>query len=383
MNSPFIYDRYVTNRDFVGRKTECTALTNLLENNENIAIYAPAKSGKRSLIQQVLFKMRLSGKPFAVSSINMFNIRTAEEFLVEFGNAVIRSVASSPMEYEEMASRHLGGTHFEFSREKFAEKDEVVSLNAPADANDIEAIFALPGKIAMEREERQIVVIEEFHSIMGYEDYERILKIMEKVLTEMKQTDDCKCNFIVTGSKVNAMKFIFEHKRFFYRTVERFSLYQLDEKEVIEHLRRGFLRVGKEVDKDHMLGACHLFRCNLWYLNHFSSVCNSLAIGYINEGVMMDALNALISIHEPRLLAVMGSLTDNQISFLKAVLDGVTQFSSAAIIEQYDLHSSANVKRVREALFKKEVVTDTEDGDIVFLDPLFEYWVRSRYFRMQ
>ncbi|MCD8313479.1 MAG: hypothetical protein LUC24_04895 [Bacteroidales bacterium] len=383
MNTPFIYDRFVTNRDFVGRKTECTALTNLIESNENVAIYAPPKSGKRSLIQQVLFNMRLAGKQFIVTSINMFNIRTPEDFLVKTGNAVIRSTVSSPQEYAEIASKYLSGTHFAFDRERLADNDEVISLEAAPDKEDYKAMFRLPGRISEAGPDRVIVVIEEFQSILAYENYDMILKAMEEVFAEMKSSDESKCNFIITGSKVNAMKFIFEQQKYFHRLVERFSLGRLNEKEVFDHLRRGFMQMGKELDREKALGACSLFHYNIWYLNHFSSICNSLAIGYINEGVMLDALNALISIHEPRLIATMGSLTDNQISFLKAVLDGVMKFSSADIIEKYDLHSSANVKRVKEALFKKEVVTSDENGDIVFLDPLFEYWVRSKYFEMQ
>lgn len=382
MSSPFIYDRYVTSRDFTGRKSECFALTNLIESDENVVLYAPPKSGKRSLIQQVIFNMRLAGKQFIITSLEMFNIRTSTDFLLKLANAVIRSTVSSPHDYEEMVGLHLEGTHFIFDKERFAERDEVVSIEGEPDANDVKSIFELPGKIARQTGGRVIVVIENFECILGYDDYEAIIKKMEEVFLEMKNAPDTKCNFILTGSRVNSMKFLFEYKRFFHRLVERLALYPLDEKEVVEHLRRGFLRVGKEIEKQQALGACHLFKGNIWYLNHFSSICNSLAIGYINEGVMLDALNAMISIHEPRLLSLMDSLTNHQISFLRAVLDGVTQFSSAEIIDQYSLHSSANVKRVREALFKKEVVTKDDDGSIVIIDPLFEYWLRTRFFEM-
>ncbi len=383
MNTPFIYDRYVTNRDFVGRKSDCTALTNLIETDENVVMYAPPKSGKRSLIQQVLFTMRLDGKRFVSANLNMFNIRTSRDFLVKFGNAVVRSVATTPHEYAEIASKFLGGTHFHFDSGRLADLDEVLSLDGEAGEADIKALFELPMRLAERGGERMVVVMEEFQSVLLFEDSDAVLGAMEKAFAAIKENGNGGCNYIITGSKVNAMKYIFEKRKFFHRLVERFKLGSLNEKDVVDHLRRGFMKVGKELEKEQALGACSLFQCNIWYLNHFSSICNSLAIGYINEGVMMDALNALISIHEPRLMATMGSLTDNQISFLKAVLDGVVKFSSAEIIAKYGLHSSANVKRVREALLKKEVITDGEGGRMVFLDPLFEYWIRSRFFEIQ
>ncbi len=292
MNTPFIYDRYVTSRDFIGRKGECSALTNLIEANENVVLYAPPKSGKRSLIQQVLFNMRLSGEQFVVSNLNMFNIRTSADFLLKFGNAVIRCAASTPREYEEIAAEFLGDTRFVFDRERLAERDEVLSLTGSPGAEDTAALFRLPAMLSRKFSQRVIVVLEEFQSLLIYDDYEDILKSMEKAFADIKSEPECRCNFIVTGSKVNAMKFIFEQRKFFYRLIERFSLSPLNEKDVVEHLRRGFMTVGKELEKEQARGACGLFRNNIWYLNHFSSICNSLAIGYINEGVMMDALNA-------------------------------------------------------------------------------------------
>ena len=118
------------------------------------------------------------------------------------------------------------------------------------------------------------------------------------------------------------------------------------------------------------------------YINHFTAICNSLSKGYINEGIMLDALNAMLSIHEPRFQAMTDSLTDHQLSLLKAALDGVVRFSSTDVIEKYALNSSANVRRVKDALKKKEIITFNEKDEPVVLDPLFEYWVRKYYFKI-
>jgi hypothetical protein len=50
------------------------------------------------------------------------------------------------------------------------------------------------------------------------------------------------------------------------------------------------------------------------------------------------------------------------------------------VIEKYGLNSSANVRRVKDALKKKEVITFNEKDEPVVLDPLFEYWVGKHYF---
>ena len=97
----------------------------------------------------------------------------------------------------------------------------------------------------------------------------------------------------------------------------------------------------------------------------------------------MEALKVIISIHEPRFISLVNDLTDHQLSFMKAVLDGVVKFSSSDVIERYHLNSSANVRRVKDALKKKEVLTFNEKDEPVIFDPLFEYWIRKHYFEME
>jgi hypothetical protein len=68
---------------------------------------------------------------------------------------------------------------------------------------------------------------------------------------------------------------------------------------------------------------------------------------------------------------------------LRAVLDGVVKFSASEVIDRYSLNSSANVRRVKDALKKKEVITFNEKDEPVILDPLFEYWITKYYFEIQ
>jgi len=80
---------------------------------------------------------------------------------------------------------------------------------------------------------------------------------------------------------------------------------------------------------------------------------------------------------------IMGNLTTHQVNLLRATLDGVIRFSSAEVIRQYGLNSSANVKRVKDALMKKEVLMFDEDERPIIIDPLFEYWLRKYYFEIK
>lgn len=377
MDYPFVYDTFVTGKHFVGRNSESTVLSNLLSQGEHVVIYEPPKSGKKSLIQQTLHNMKVSGARFGTASFSLLNVRTTADFALGFGDRVIRSFATTPDEYEALVSDYLGGTHFVFDREAFSATDQILSLNWDVDDDDVRAVLAMPMRISAARRENLFFIIDEFQNIMKTEDGDGVCRLLENVMRE--NAGGC-CAFVFVGSCVNAMNEIFRHRGRFYKLANRVELSEVDVKDIIDHSVRGFLASGKVVDRDLLLGASKLFRSNLWYINHFCAIADSLSKGYIMEPVLMEALNTLVSIHEPRFRALMNDMTTFQVCLLKAILDGHTKFSSSEVINKYKLSSSANVRRLKDALCKKEVVTFDENDNPVILDPLFEYWAGKFFF---
>ena len=380
MDSAFIYNRYVTGKHNIGRKSEGMILQNLLGNGENVVIYEPPKTGKMSLIQQTFYNMRISGSAFSVAEFSLLGVRSAEAFMLRMGDTVLRTVCATPDEYADAVSTYLGGTHFVFDRQLFAAEDKVLSLSWDAGEADLEAILSLPKRIAAANEKRFYILISEFQDLGLFDAGEDICRKLDAMLRACSPEEKRLCSFIFTGSQVNAMKEIFEHKGIFFRSAEHLAVGPVDTKEIIDYVVRGFLVSGKVIERDLLLGVCKLFRQNIWYINHFSAICDSLSKGFITEATLMEALDMLLSIHQPRFVAVMEGLTTFQSNLLRAILEGHLKFSSAEVIKRYELSSSANVKRLKEALCKKEIITFDEQDRALVLDPLFEYWAKKYYF---
>lgn len=382
MDSPFLYNRYVTGQHFIGRKEDCSILTNLLTQNENVVIWEPFGTGKKSLVHQVFTKLKVNGESLTVGEMTALDIRQGEAFVKRLGAAVIRLVASTPDEYEKIVTGHLEGTHWVFDRKAFSDMDTILSTNWELDDNDLKAVLRLPYALAAEKGEKLYMIVDEFQNVDLADDGEHIFKLMEEVMDEVLAEGLRIFSYIFIGSQVNAMEDIFIKRHFFYRRATRLKLSGVEEREIVEHVIKGFLASGKVVDRDMISGACRLFKCNLFYINHFTSVCDSLSKGYIMEPVLLEALSAVIAINRGRFIAMMNDLTTFQVSLLKAIIDGYTKFSTAEVIRKYSLNSSANVRRLKDALMKKEILTFVgEDSKPVILDPLFEYWLRNYYFR--
>ncbi len=383
MDVPFVYDNPVTGKNFVGRKTECAVLANLLDAGEHVCLYEAPKTGMMSLVQQTLYNMRAGGKPFMVAYVDVFNVRTRRDFLKKFGAGVLRAAFSTPSDYASAIERFLDGTHFVFDDAMFASKGDIVCMNWDPDENDICRMMQLPQVLAKEKGVPFYVVIKDFHNVMMTEDHEGLLDAMNRSFVERDRMAEHKSAFVFTGSMVNAMKYIFAEKKFFYRQVNHLPLQPIDDRDAVEHVIRGFRSSGKVIERDLALGACRLFRAQMWYMNQLFSICDAMSKGFINESILVDALDALIAVHEPRFKVLVNDLTDHQLSLMRAVLDGVVKFSASDVIERYRLNSSANVRRVKDALRKKEIITFNEKDEPVILDPLFEYWISKHYFEIQ
>lgn len=383
MDTPFVYNGYVTDKNFIGRATERKILANLIKAGEHVSIYEPPKTGKMSLLMQVFNDLKNERTQFVVAMVDMLNVRTLEDFLIKFGTTVVKLSASTPDDYASIVETYLEGTHFVFDRVQFINTGEVLSLNWQPDENDIARLMELPQKLALAKEIRYVVVLNEFQNLMNADEYETVFKIMETQMKERDRKAPHQAVFVMMGGMVNAMKLIFDEKRYFYRQVNHVALSNVDNKEIIEYMVRGFLSgMGKSFDRNLAMGACELFKSNLWYINHLAAICDALSKGFVTEAMMTDALGSMISVHQIRFMSIVNDLTDHQLSLLRAVLDGVVKFSASDVIERYHLNSSANVRRVKDALKKKEVITFNEKDEPMVIDPLFEYWLRRTYFEI-
>jgi len=351
MSDLFPYNKFVTGKHFFGRGAEVRALTGMLGRGVNLFLAEAPKTGKRSLIRQGFLEMVQSGQPFAPVQLSLLDIRTAADFARNLKEAVLQPEGDP---------------------------------GAPSadDTDPLREACLLPYRIGARTGVRRIVVLEEFQNIRQDGDGDLVCNTLAEVFASLPAELAGAAAYIFLGSRPNAMRELMDRTRL-GRYVERLRLDPLPVKEIVEHVVRGFLATGKVVDPALVQDVCRTLRCHIWYINHLCAICDTLTRGYITEAMIRESLESLVSIHEPRFLAMTDDLTSFQISMLRAVLDGHARISSAEVIQHYRLNSSANVRRVKDALCKKEIISfDRMDGAPVLQDPLYEYWLRKSYFKI-
>ena len=382
MNEPFIYHKPVSGAAFAGRSAEARGLANMLSSGENVVIYEPPKSGKHSLMMQATFIANQKGTPFCTAEVDMSAIRSSKDFACALGSAAVNACCTGPGECAEAVRTLLDGTKLVFDPVQYSAGGASVSASWDLGEEDFTALLSLPYRLSEMKGRRIVVILDEFQNIMHFDDADMMLRLAERVLKD-EASGGRPASYLFSGSKVNAMHEIFGTHRRFFRLVERIRLTEISEADIVSHVNRGFNASGKVMEKDILLGACRLFRNNIFYVNLLCSICDSLTRGYVVEATVKDALARMLAIYGPRYHAIMDDLTGFQARLLRAVLEGHSKFTGADVIEDYGLNSSANVKRLRDALCKKEVISFDDDGRPYVIDPLFEYWVRTYYFKLQ
>ena len=376
MDYPFSFDGPVTGKYFVGRRDDVQLLQNLLFSGESVAVYGEPGVGCKSLALQALSEGRLKLQQFIPAEVDLTRARTLEDVLVSFASGLIRACGTTVEEFRSIAAEALQGTHLVFDEERFSSCGEVVSPSWMLDEIDVEKVLALPSYVASRRHTRVVVMVKEFSSVLFAEDPDLVLKPLEKVIARQ----DRSCPFVFMGSAYGAMRYIFDKKRYFYHTVERLTPSPLRPEDISDYVLMALRNSGRVIERDLVERVAQMLRCNPRYVNHLFFIVDAIAKGFISQKSIEDALGVLLGVYSPSFFAKMADLTNFQVSLLRAICDGNEKLSASGVIDKYSLNSSANVKRLKDALEKKEVVWfDAEDIPHV-TDPLFEHWLRKVYF---
>lgn len=352
MEIAFSYDRSVAGKQFLGRKSECEQLHSAILAGENVALYSAPKGGKSSLISHVLLQLKDEGTPVNYCKVQAGHAIRIEDFLGNF-------------------ARQCG----ELLK---------TSLPAPkgvATQEGCEAVLmAVVPLIRSRQGERFVIQIEDFQRLDSLEQSDEFMRAFRRLLEE---TADDAVSFLLTGSQLNAMKALFTKSPFFGNRVRVITLSRVEEQALYEYVRKNLDVTGKVMERDDIYSMIRLLDRNVWYVKHYMAMCDSMTRGYVNAAVMDSALSALISSQLPYFQYIASTLTCFQLRFLKALIDNGPRcnFSSAKVMADYGLNSSANVVRVRDALLKKEIVTQGEKGGWYFIDPLLRYWFEHYFFQ--
>lgn len=375
MESPFIFNKYVTGPDFIARSAELNLLTDMLNQRQNCLIIEPPKSGKKSLVNQAIINLKKESANFQLCEIDLFNVKTQHKFLSKLVNKLLCPLAVKNEELQKVAREYLYKIPHTVSNPEPNSTSGYITITKELSQAQKAEIMNLPEKLSEENGTNFIVYFREFQEIATHNNAAETYNLINRTWPLQN-----KCTYLITGSYVNMMNEMFEQDRLMENKIERIRLEKISERNLSEFIIRNFQKAGKVIPKEIADQLAKMTDYHPWYAQHLADICFGLTRGFVNQQLLNQAYELLLDYHSNYFKLITHKMSHFQLNLLRAVLDGHNKYSSIEMVEKYELQSSANVNRLKEAVQKKEIIVN-EKGVFQFIDPLFKVWLKEVFFQ--
>jgi uncharacterized protein len=170
METPFAYGRLVTDQNFTNRMEEIKQISQNFTSGTNTVLISPRRWGKSSLVKKAALETGATSGSIRFVFIDMFNVRTEEEFYKELFEKSIQSVSGKIDDVIGNIRKFITRWSPEISISPGSEIKFTLHLNWKELKKQPDEILDLPEKIAAEKKIRIIVCIDEFQNISFFDD---------------------------------------------------------------------------------------------------------------------------------------------------------------------------------------------------------------------
>ena len=336
-------------------------------------VVAPPFSGKQSLVNQVFMQLQKQEIPIKIGVVPLFNIRTWPDFLSLLVKQAIGSFVNTLDEWQSLCANLLPINHPLVYVNEGKINDIHLAFNPIRTEEQVKELLAFPEQLCIHFNERLIIHIIDFQNIELFDNRHTFLAM---VLHHWKQCT--KATYLATASKVNAIRMLNGPQELLKKTFDQITFTPIEERLFTDYIVSHFSKAGRVISKELAELLYETTGGDPYYTQYLAHLCFINTKGFMNEAMFRQAYEELLNILHRRFCAITDDLTPPQINFLKAIINGIERFCTAEVMEAYQLHSSANVTRVRTALEKKEILVFIRNKPH-FLDPLFKTWFSERF----
>ena len=370
---PFVFGRIADKENFVDRIPERERLADNFRSLTNTAIISPRRWGKSSLVQRVAED--ITDSDLRVCMIDIFNVRSESDFYAHLVKSVMKATMPKWEEWADAARHFLSQLRPTLSLSPDPTQEFSLELDWQAAQRDPDEVLDLAEKIAESKKLRLVVCIDEFQGIAHFPD---ALAFQEKLRSHWQHHQHV--SYCLYGSKRHMLTDIFSNPDMpFYRFGDIMILTKIDNAVWGDFITQRFADTGKTITPAQGRSIANLVDNHPYYVQQLAQqvwfrtdkICVDSAI----TTAMTDLTNQLSLVFA----GMTESLTARQLNFLRAVLARDPAPSSQRAIREYDLGTSANVTRIKEALVSREII-DIGGGTTEILDPVFAYWLETDYF---
>ena len=377
MRSPFMFGKIVAGEKFIDREEEQKQLSHNIASHINTVLISPRRWGKSSLVMCVAEALERRNPRVRFCFLDLFNVRSEEEFYAQLAKEVLRVSFSKWEERVESAKRFFKRLTPKFSVGVDPLHDFSVSFDWEELRKSFGEILDLPEEISREKEIQVVVCLDEFQNI-GY--FDEPLGFQKRLRAQWQHHE--LATYCLYGSKRHLMTELFEQKSMpLYKFGDILFLEKIREEHWVPFITEGFSKTGKRINEGLASRIAQDMECHPYFVQQLAYAVWTATTRNCTTREYDAAVDSLLTQHAFLFQRQVDALTNPQANFLKALCDNVAQLSAADTVQKYQLGTSGNVNRIKTALVNKEVL-DITSQKIEFIDPLFKLWFRTVYMRL-
>ncbi|MCR5013815.1 MAG: ATPase [Bacteroidales bacterium] len=374
MNIPFNYGRIVEDIDFTDRTEESAQLVNNFLSLTNTAIISPRRWGKSSLVAKAISTVRDQQTDLWFVRMNVFKCEDSQEFYRLFAKRMLEEISSNSETLLANAREFIARLFPKLTiSDPFGQYELSLGVDVKTDPIG-EDILDLPQQIASKRKRRIVVCIDEFQQVGEFKDAKKFQKTLR---SHWQNHSDVA--YVLYGSKKHMMLHIFgEYNSPFYRFGDMMFLPKIANEEWKKYIVRRFEETGKTISAGTAGYLAEQVENHPYYVQQLSQYTWLRTQDISTTAIVDEALQAMLDSLNLQFVNLMDSLTEKQRNFLCAVCDGVKNFSSTETLRLYKLGTSGNIRILKNALKKHDLI-DVTGKEIQIQDPLFRRWILTVY----
>lgn len=374
MDSPFQYGKLAMGNTFVNRVKEKQELKGNLYSGINTMLISPRRWGKSSLVNEAMIELTEQHKDVKVCFMDVFTIRSQEEFYQVFAREVIRATSSNWESWIANAKEYLKALAPRISIGADPVNDFSIGLEYRRIKENEQEILNLPQKIAESKGIKLIVCIDEFQNLATLKDYSDLEGKMRSVWQHQDNVSYC-----LYGSKRHMMIEIFNSSsKPFYRFGQIMFLQKIDKEEWVKFILNAFERTGKIIAEPNAELIVEKVKAHSWYVQQFAHFVWLATHTEATEQIIEQAFLQILNTNMPLYISECETLSTTQLNLLIAIANQEQTLTGSETMEKYKLGTPQNVTKNKTVLQRKDILDKTPEG-FSFLDPVFEYWFKKEY----
>lgn len=375
METPFIFGKIATEKNFTDRETETANLVQSFTSLINTIIISPRRWGKSSLVNKAAKLAMEQDRKLRICHVDLFNVRNEVHFYSLLAQKVIAATSTKWEEAVESAKSFFSHLVPKISIGSDPTNEVSIDFDWESIKQNPDEVLDLAEKIAKKKGVKIVICVDEFQNISEFTDPDYFQKKLRSHWQQHQNVAYC-----LYGSKRHMMMEVFTNSsKPFYKFGNLMFLEKIDTPCLVEFFNTRFSETGKTITEDAANLIVKLVDNHPYYAQQLAQLSWLRTKDVCDVEIVREAHAALVEQLSLLFVTITETLTTQQLNYLNALIAGEKAISSTDVMHRYQISSTTSIARSKAALIKNDIL-DSKAGEISFQDPIYAYWLKSEYF---